>query len=258
MQHHFAPWLCHREGGCGTVIAPSFDLSRAFLVAEYARRIGHPLTVALGEDIYEGTWGALREDVWQAIESTPDLNWLILTRWGADRIADLSPGKWLKGPAPGEGRLVGWPTNLWLGSVFSDQEGADVAYELLDFLPRRRVLFCANPTEPIELSRHFRRWRCERCGRRGTNERPRPLETMRSTDCPTGPLCGGARLRPEFDWLILSAPASASGLAVNLAAQAEAVDVPFMFANPGTGLCSPVEYKGAVRHFAGRPGEGFR
>jgi hypothetical protein len=97
-------------------------------------------------------------------------------------------------PSPGSPH-AGLPPNIWCGVVVDGRTSQNRAEELLAV--RARVLWVYYKSGPwrrtVELYEH---WRCPRCGRRG--EAPRPKK------CPhAGQICGGVRLEPQIQWLIL-------------------------------------------------------
>lgn len=79
----------------------------------------------------------------QLIESTPNLDWLLLTK-RPENVSDMVPVKW---------SADGWPLNLWLGTSVEDQENADRRIpELLKLPARMRFLSC----EPLLSKIDFR------------------------------------------------------------------------------------------------------
>lgn len=83
-----------------------------------------------------------RYDLWQLIEATPELDWLLLTK----RIENYE-------------KLVPWhtdkiPPNIWLGTTCEDQERADKRVSILRHIPATvRFLSCEPMIGPIDLER---------------------------------------------------------------------------------------------------------
>ena len=85
----------------------------------------------------------LRERLWTLIESTPNLDWLLLTKRPhlARRLAPWASV---------------WPTHVWLGTTVENQLFADrrIGF-LLDVPCRYRFLSCEPLLEPVDLSAHI-------------------------------------------------------------------------------------------------------
>lgn len=81
--------------------------------------------------------------LWQLIESTPHLDWLLLTKRPGN-VHALAPGRWA---------LV-WPSNVWLGTTVEDQRRADERIPILLSIPAPVRFVSAEPLlESIDLSR---------------------------------------------------------------------------------------------------------
>jgi protein gp37 len=89
----------------------------------------------------------LRDRFWHAIQNTPSLTWLVLTK----RIGNaqkMLPQAWLKN---------GWPKNLWLGATVVNQQEADRDIPKLLAVPARVRFLSVEPMlGPIDLTRVMR------------------------------------------------------------------------------------------------------
>jgi protein gp37 len=84
---------------------------------------------------------AARARLWQLIEVTPALDWLLLTK-RPDRVLDCVP--W--------GR--NWPTNVWLGTTAEDQDWADKRLPELAEIPAAIRFISAEPLlGPLSLAK---------------------------------------------------------------------------------------------------------
>lgn len=79
-----------------------------------------------------------REALWQLIEDTPHLDWLLLTK-RPQNVQELTPMRWWKG----------WPPNAWLGVSVEDQPNASIRLPILADLQKvhgiRRSFVSAEP-----------------------------------------------------------------------------------------------------------------
>lgn len=74
---------------------------------------------------------AWRDDLWQLIKDTPNLDWLLLTK-RPQNIERYAPFRW-----------GGWPENIWLGTTVEDQKSADQRiWPLLQCPAKVRFLSC--------------------------------------------------------------------------------------------------------------------
>lgn len=91
----------------------------------------------------------LRDRFWRAIENTPSLTWLVLTK----RIGNaqkMLPQAWLKN---------GWPMNLWLGATVVNQQEADRDIPKLLATPAAvRFLSIEPMLGPIDLGLQCENW----------------------------------------------------------------------------------------------------
>jgi len=89
---------------------------------------------------------AWRRDLWDLIESTPNLDWLLLTK-RPENVAVMTPEHWDD---------VNWPHNVWIGTTAENQAEADKRVpELLKIPARVRFLSCEPLLGPVEMSDYF-------------------------------------------------------------------------------------------------------
>lgn len=107
-----------------------------------------------------------RRDLWDLIRSTPELDWLLLTK-RPENIGRMAP--WAKG---------GWPLNVWLGVSAEDQAAADLRIpELLKWPAAVRFVSAEPLLGPIDL----KRWLWTPTGRfRTADEGQRQIELVPS------------------------------------------------------------------------------
>lgn len=139
--HTFSPWIgctkigpgcdhCYAEsmnnrfkGGNWGVGAPRRRTSAAnwklpLKWNREAAKTGERLRVFCASlaDVFDNEVDQLwREDLWTLIESTPNLDWLLLTK-RIGNVSDMAPGYW---------SAEGWPENVWLGVTVVNQAEAD-------------------------------------------------------------------------------------------------------------------------------------
>lgn len=158
-----------------------------------AARIGVRLKVfcASMADVFEDRddLAAPRARLFELIDRTPMLDWLLLTKRPAN-VYELAPKRWFADPPDG-----GIPRNVWLGVTAENQEEADARIPVLRTLRAFRRFVSYEPAlGPINWSRHLEPCRCTICGRR--------LE-RRLKGCPTGTLCDMGSFEPQIHWLIV-------------------------------------------------------
>lgn len=124
-------------------------------------------------------WGKMHGDrsaLWEIIEKTSALDWLLLTK-RPKAVSKLVPGRWMD---------EGFPTNVWLGTTVENQEWAEKRIPELLALPARvRFLSCEPLLGPVDLGRFHIGWmECPDCG------------TVRDP-CPEIPLGAVCRCDPD-------------------------------------------------------------
>lgn len=86
-----------------------------------------------------------RDELWELIEVTPHLDWLLLTK-RPQNIDNMLPWRWTIGGAI--------PTNVWLGTSVEDQKAANERIPALIQIPAAvRFLSCEPLLGPIDLGR---------------------------------------------------------------------------------------------------------
>ncbi|WP_305970250.1 MULTISPECIES: DUF5131 family protein [unclassified Mameliella] len=84
-----------------------------------------------------------RRDLWQLIEDTPHLDWLLLTK-RPQNFAKLAPARWIHD---------GCPPNVWIGTTVENQAEANRRIpELLRIRARVRFLSCEPLLGPVDLT----------------------------------------------------------------------------------------------------------
>ena len=82
-----------------------------------------------------------RERLWELVESTPNLDWLLLTK-RPEMIKCMTP--WGNG----------WPTNVWMGTTVEDQDWAEERLDYLASVPAAVRFISAEPLlGPLNLTR---------------------------------------------------------------------------------------------------------
>lgn len=122
-----------------------------------------------------------RRDLYDLIERTPHLDWLLLTK-RPQNVKMFAPAMWL---------YDDWPAHVWIGTTVENQEEADRRIRHLLSIPAKvRFLSCEPLLAPLDLSPHL--WgRAEPC-----------------TDCPDADCDCGAMPRhmlgeePDLAWVI--------------------------------------------------------
>lgn len=81
--------------------------------------------------------------LWQLIEATPNLTWLLLTK-RPENVLGMTPNGW--------GTHSGWPENVWLGTTVETQEYADTRIpHLLECAAAVRFLSIEPLLAPVDL-----------------------------------------------------------------------------------------------------------
>jgi protein gp37 len=89
---------------------------------------------------------AIRERLWQVTNSTPRLDWLILTK-RPENIAHIVPHHWMVPE-------VGFPANLWIGTSVENQHWADIRIPALLQIPAKvRFLSCEPLVGAVDLNK---------------------------------------------------------------------------------------------------------
>lgn len=84
-----------------------------------------------------------REDLWTLIESTPNLDWLLLTK-RVGNVKEMVPSYWLAGE---------WPSHVWLGATVVNQEEAERDIpKLLDIPAAIKFVSIEPMLGPIDLT----------------------------------------------------------------------------------------------------------
>lgn len=73
-----------------------------------------------------------REKLWDLIDSTPELDWLLLTK-RPERVLEFAPWK------------LDWPSNVWLGTTVEDQESGQTRLPHLAKIPAAIRFISAEP-----------------------------------------------------------------------------------------------------------------
>lgn len=104
-----------------------------------------------------GEMEAARLDLWELIENTPWLDWLLLTK-RPEEVRVMVPGMWL---AEGD-----WPANVWVGTTVENQEQADLRIPHLIRIPAPvRFLSCEPLLGPVDIRQWLEIDRLERSGK---------------------------------------------------------------------------------------------
>lgn len=77
---------------------------------------------------------AWRNDLWDLIDRTPNLDWLLLTK-RPENAARMVPGQW----------ATGWPTNVWFGTTAEDGEQYRRRYPHVAAAPAARRFISYEP-----------------------------------------------------------------------------------------------------------------
>lgn len=103
----------------------------------------HKVFCASMADVFEDRADILeqRERLWTVIDSTPWLDWQLLTK-RPQNVLGMVPRLW----------LTRWPPNVWLGTTVEDQKRADERIPHLLRVPARvRFLSCEPLLGPVDL-----------------------------------------------------------------------------------------------------------
>lgn len=113
--------------------------NREAATLDYRPKVFCASVADLFDDEVPQSW---RDDLWELIHSTPQLDWLLLTK-RPQNIRSMVPGSWLEGE---------WPGNAWLGTTVEDQAAADERIPLLLNCPAPvRFLSCEPLLEEVNI-----------------------------------------------------------------------------------------------------------
>lgn len=112
-----------------------------------AAEAGHPALVfcASMADVFEprSDLDPERARLWDLLEETPNLIWLLLTK-RPEQVRRLVPQGWLHGT---------WPANAWVGTTAEDQEHLRIRLPRLRHIPAPVRFLSMEPLlEPVDLS----------------------------------------------------------------------------------------------------------
>lgn len=101
---------------------------------------------------------AHRSRLWNLIDETPHLTWLLLTK-RPDKILKLVPSLWLPGIATGSGGA--WPKNVWAGTTIGTQKAVETrGRDLLD-VPAPVLFVSGEPLlEAVDMTSILRPCNC--------------------------------------------------------------------------------------------------
>lgn len=159
---------------------------------------------------------AARARLFEVIEQTPHLDWLLLTK-RPQNLESMLP--WTSEHA-GHYRSRYWP-NVWIGTSVEDQRRADERIPILLQIPARvRFLSCEPLLGPVDISRLLVATPCWHCG---------------NLDGEAGRCFCGVYLKPEIHWVIAGGESGPGARpmhpdwARSLRDQCEAAGVSFFF-----------------------------
>lgn len=146
-----------------------------------------------------------RYRLWDLIEQTPNLIWLLLTK-RPENVYRFAPDRWLGWPA---GEMNGhtirehkpeWPSNAWIGTTVEDQQHADERIPHLLRVPARVRFLSVEPMlGPVDLDPWLHVGLCTKCGTVGRMLEIRPGYRR---GC-SGGSCGYEAIpTPTVDWVI--------------------------------------------------------
>lgn len=101
--------------------------------------------------------GEARSRLWDLIEATPNLDWLLLTK-RPENVLDMVPLAWLGSPWPGQPPLdavvqTGWPENVWIGTTVENQRYLNVRMRHMARIPAPVRFLSMEPLlGPVDLT----------------------------------------------------------------------------------------------------------
>lgn len=227
----------HAQWGAHTDRMPASDSYWAQPLAwdRKARKSGERRRVfcASTADVFEdrADLDPLRERLWDLIQKTPNLDWLLLTKRPEVMF------KWSQSHP--------WPVNAWAGTTVESQEWADRRIPYLLKVPAQiRFLSCEPLLGAIDLSGYLTRPQWGEVNENGT----RPYQIVPRNDLIQWLICGGEsgpNARPSHpDWFR------------SLRDQCREADVPFLFKQWGEWVPNPhslARYHSALENEQARP-----
>jgi protein gp37 len=171
-----------------------------------------------------------RQDLWNLIEATPHLDWLLLTK-RIGNVSKMIPDRW----------CVSLPKNVWIGITVVNQEEADRDIPKLLQIPARIRWISAEPLlESVDIRKWLSPWTCSNCNFHGSE-----CENN-SQECPNCgiangwsmdlgfkfPSRGGANL---IDWVVVGGESGSNARPMHpdwvrsLRDQCVSAGVPFLF-----------------------------
>ncbi|WP_354678553.1 phage Gp37/Gp68 family protein [Cupriavidus plantarum] len=199
-----------------------WNARHASFFAEHGRR--QRVFCASLADVFDNAVSPVwRGDLFNLIEQTPNLDWLLLTK----RIGNVKAMLEQLG-------LSEMPENVWLGATIINQEEADRDIPKLLATPARVRFLSMEPLlGPVDLSRHL--WKC--CGNRVPGH---PGDGWMQP--PDPPECCGDVEPAGLHWVIAGGESGQNARPIHpdwarsLRDQCEAAGVPFMFKQWGEWL----------------------
>ena len=126
-----------------------------------------------------------RTDVMRLIESTPNLDWMLLTKRIGNVKKMMPPEAWTDGK---------WPSHVWLGATVCNQAEADRDIpKLLEIPTSIRFLSIEPLLGKIDIAKWLDPWTCAMCGYHGAESDSGPC------------LCGNCDIEAVYDAKIGSA-----------------------------------------------------
>lgn len=163
-------------------------------------------------------------DLFDLIQSTPRLDWLLLTKRIGNAATMVKEGRWFPSH---------WP-NVWIGATIVNQDEADRDIPKLLAVPSAKRFLSMEPLlGPVDLSYFLEGWMCRKCGVSRI-----PMGDHGNCDCP---LPGdtsekqGDHKNGMLDWVIVGGESGPKARpmhpqwARSLRDQCQAAGVPFLF-----------------------------
>lgn len=175
-----------------------------------------------------------RERLWELIEETPNLDWLLLTK-RIGNVTDMIPARWV--------HIL--PSNIWLGiSVVNQEEANRDIPKLLQVRAAVRFLSMEPLLGKVEIQRYLgEQWRCTDCG--GIFKRNQCSRRRGILECPhCWPMNSivGTLKNASLEWVIVGGESGPHARpmhpewARSLRDQCAAAGVPFLFKQWGEWL----------------------